>query len=597
VKKTDVSSWQRGVLMNSLISVNVGLPRDVAWQGKVVRTAIWKRSVTGRIMARHLNLDGDGQADLAGHGGEHRAVMVYQIDSYRHWEAHFERHDFEYGQFGENLTVDGLADNEVCIGDRYRIGTALFEVTQPRVTCYRVGIRMNHPDMPSLLVSHHRPGFYCRVIEEGEIGAGDEIIKVADGPEHVTVAEVDALLYLSGHPRDQLERALRVPSLSEGWKGSLRALLAAGGQGGNAGLAPTTPPPAWIGFRPLRIVEVHRESERVLSFSFEAVDRSLLPVPLAGQFLVFKIETESSATPVLRSYSLSGPPCAKTYRVSVKREDGPGSQYFHDRLQPGDLLQVSAPRGSFTLTATERPVVFLSAGIGATPVLSMLHALAEEAESRAREIWWCYGARNGREHPFAKEVSDILKNHRSIHSFIAYSNPEDQDRLGEDYDVAGHLTLSYLKQMDLPQTADFYLCGPSKFLADLSAELKAWNVPDSCIHSEAFGSGSSITPGIASGLTQAPHPPPGDVGPGPIVSFTRSGFAVPWNPRFGSLLELAEACDVPVRWSCRVGVCHTCETGTITGSVAYKPEPLDRPANGNILICCATPVSEIELDL
>ena len=201
-----------------LISVNVGLPADVEWQGKVVHTAIWKRPVAGRVMARRLNLDGDGQGDLAGHGGEHRAVMVYQLDSYRYWETYLQRHDFEYGQFGENLTVDGLADDEVCIGDRYRIGGALFEVTQPRVTCYRVGIRMNNLQMPALLVSHKRPGFYCRVIEEGEIGAGDEIVKVADGPEHITVQEIDGLLYLPGHPQDRLQRALLIPSLSAGWK-------------------------------------------------------------------------------------------------------------------------------------------------------------------------------------------------------------------------------------------------------------------------------------------------------------------------------------------------------------------------------------------
>ena len=163
--------------MSSLISVNVGLPREVEWQGKIVRTAVWKKPVVGRVMARRLNLDGDGQGDLQGHGGEHRAVMVYQLDSYRYWENYLQRHDFEYGQFGENLTVEGLLDSEVCIGDRYRIGTALFEVTQPRVTCYRVGLRMNHAQMPALLVSHHRPGFYFRVIEEGEVGAGDEIIK------------------------------------------------------------------------------------------------------------------------------------------------------------------------------------------------------------------------------------------------------------------------------------------------------------------------------------------------------------------------------------------------------------------------------------
>jgi MOSC domain-containing protein YiiM len=145
--------------------------------------------VAGPRRVGRLNVDGDGQGDLAGHGGEQRAVFVYQIDSYRYWERELGRNDFVYGQFGENFTVQGLADDEVCIGDRYQIGTAVFEVTQPRVTCYRVGIRMNDPRIPALLVSHHRPGFYFRVLEEGEVQAGDEIIKLASGPEQVPVAE------------------------------------------------------------------------------------------------------------------------------------------------------------------------------------------------------------------------------------------------------------------------------------------------------------------------------------------------------------------------------------------------------------------------
>jgi MOSC domain-containing protein YiiM len=132
--------------MAQLVSVNVGLPRDLTWRGETVHTGIWKRPVQGRVMAGRLNLAGDGQGDLAGHGGEHRAVMVYQVDSYRHWEAHLNRRGFTYGQFGENFTVEGLPDDEVCIGDRYRIGGGLFEVTQPRVTCYRLGIRMDNPE-------------------------------------------------------------------------------------------------------------------------------------------------------------------------------------------------------------------------------------------------------------------------------------------------------------------------------------------------------------------------------------------------------------------------------------------------------------------
>jgi ferredoxin-NADP reductase/MOSC domain-containing protein YiiM len=587
--------------VSSLVAVNVGLPADVEWQGKVVHTAVWKRPVAGRVMARRLNLDGDGQGDLAGHGGEHRAVMVYQLDSYRYWETHLQRHDFEYGQFGENLTVDGLADNEVCIGDRYRIGGALFEVTQPRVTCYRVGIRMNNPAMPALLVSHKRPGFYCRVIEEGEIGAGDEIVKVADGPERVTVQEIDGLLYLPGHSLNQMQRALRIPSLSAGWRGSLEALVAAEkkqDQSGNAGLAPSSaPPPAWRGFRALRVAAVQRESVDVLSFVFESEERSPLPAPLPGQFLVFRLQLDEDSAPILRSYSMSGPQAAGTYRVSVKRASGAGSRFFHDRIRAGDLLQVSAPRGSFTLAPGNSPLVLLSAGIGVTPVLAMLHSLAATGTDSTREVWWCYGARNGREHPFAAEARALLNRLPYSHALVAYSKPEDTDQQGQDYDASGHLNLSLLQRLQVPKEADFYLCGPTAFLSDFTADLKSWGVPDSRIRFETFGVESSITPGIASTASVPPHPPSGSVGTGPKISFTRSGLSVPWGSQYGSLLEFAEACDVPVRWSCRTGVCHMCESGLIDGKVGYAPEPLDRPAEGNILICCSTPLTEIELDL
>lgn len=582
--------------MSSLISVNVGLPRDVEWQGNVVYTAVWKRSTPGNVMARRLNLDGDGQGDLAGHGGEHRAVMVYQLASYRYWEAFLQRNDFEYGQFGENLTVDGLADDEVCIGDRYRIGAALFEVTQPRVTCYRVGIRMNNAQMPSLLVSHKRPGFYCRVLEEGEVGAGDEILKVAEGPERVSVAEIDGLLYLPGHPRDKLERALRIPTLSAGWRGSLEALLAADAQGGNAGLAPSAPPPAWSGFRSLRVADVQQECIDVRSFTLEAEDKCPLPNYFPGQSLAFKLNIETEVAPIVRSYSISGVLGSGTYRVSVKRASGVGSRYFNDQVKKGDMLQVSAPRGRFTMAESNGPVVLLSAGIGATPVLSMLHSL-RKTDSVAREVWWCYGARNGKEHPFAAEARDVIRVIPNSRSFVVYSKPDVTDRLGQDYDAVGHLSLASLLSLQLPRNANFYLCGPPAFLIALPAELKAWGVPDTRIHMEIFGAEPSLTPGIASKSSRPPHPPADINGTGPNVSFTRSGLTVPWDARFGSLLEFAEACDIPVRWSCRVGVCHTCESGMIDGRVRYAPYPLDPPSPGNVLICCSTPLSEIQLDL
>src|ERR1700743_3775106 len=259
--------------MGRLLSVNVGLPRDVAWQGRTAHTGIWKTPVAGPRMVRRLNIDGDGQGDLAGHGGERRAVFVYQMDSYRYWQDYLKRNDFIYGQFGENFTVDGLSDAEVCIGDRYRIGGALFEVTQPRVTCYRLGIRLNEPQMASLVVKHGKPGFYLRVLDEGEVEAGDEITRVASGPERMSVFEINALLYLPGHRPDQLERALRIPALSVGWQRAFEALLTQernGGVTGNAGLtAASAPPPAWRGFRPLRVSHKVRESGNVVSLRLE----------------------------------------------------------------------------------------------------------------------------------------------------------------------------------------------------------------------------------------------------------------------------------------------------------------------------------------
>src|SRR5262249_24561115 len=423
--------------MARLLSLNVGLPRDIAWAGKTVRTAIWKLPVEGRRMVRKLHIDGDAQADLAGHGGEQRAVFVYQMDSYRYWERFLDRNDFSFSQFGENFTVEGLADDEVCIGDRYRIGKAVFEVTQPRVTCYRVGIRMNEPRMPGLLVANHRPGFYFRVLQEGEVGAGDDIVKVADGPERITVAEIDALLYLPGHSSEQLQRALRIPALSKGWQSSFQAMLkqASGAKTveGNPGLANEEKNPAWPGFKQMRVTQILKESENVTSFVLVPIDGQGLPFFQPSQFVVLRLHVGQEKPPVFRSYSLSERPAADHFRISVKHElNGIGSSFLCRPLE-GDLLEVRAPRGSFTLRPGENPVVLLSAGVGATPVMSMLHELA--AERSQRQVWWIYGARNRSEHPFAEESRSLLQQLSRQRSCIVYSRPAATDQPEADFDA------------------------------------------------------------------------------------------------------------------------------------------------------------------
>jgi ferredoxin-NADP reductase/MOSC domain-containing protein YiiM len=587
--------------MARLLSVNVGLPRDIEWRGRTVYTGIWKNPVNGRCRVGRLNLDGDGQGDLAGHGGEQRAAFVYQIESYRYWQDQLKRTDFVHGQFGENFTIEGLPDDAVCIGDRYQIGSALFEVSQPRVTCYRVGIRMNEPRMPALLTSSGLPGFYFRVLQEGDVGANDEIVKVGEAGERMTVAEINALLYSPDHARDRLERALRIEALSPGWRASFEALLqsqmtAAGS--GNAGLAPAAAAhPVAPGFRRLAVTEIDQESADVLSLTMQSPDGQPLPPALPGQYVVLRLARSGGSPLLYRSYSLSGPLTTERYRISVKIErNGAAGAYLQEHVRAGDALDVSSPRGSFILRSGEGPVVLLSAGIGVTPVLAMLHALATARSTR--QVLWLHAARDRQHHPFVAEVRSLLLTLSHGRSYVCYSAPGSRDRIGQDFDAAGRLSRAVFEQIGVPREADVYLCGPPRFMADMKEALAAMGVAPERIHVELFNGSESMTPGVVGAATRAPHLPKDDANTGPLVSFARSGIAAHWKASaYQSILELAEACDVPVRWACRAGVCHNCESGLVSGDVAYEPQPLDKPADGNLLICCSQPIGDVVIDL
>jgi ferredoxin-NADP reductase/MOSC domain-containing protein YiiM len=588
--------------MARLLSVNVGLPRDIEWKGCTVHTGIWKNPAPGRCRVGRLNLDGDGQGDLAGHGGEQRAVFVYQIESYRYWQEQLKRTDFVHGQFGENFTIEGLPDDAVCIGDLYQIGSALFEVTQPRVTCYRVGIRMNEPRMPALLTSSGRPGFYFRVLREGEVGAGDEIVKMGEAKERMTVAEINALLYSPNHARDRLERALRIEALSPGWRSSFEALLqsqtTAATDSGNAGLVPAAAAhPVAPGFRTLSVTAIDHESADVLSLTMQSTDGQPLPTALPGQYVVLRLQPTASGPPLFRCYSLSNAPSAERYRISVKIEpNGTAGTYLRDHIQVGDTLDVSSPRGSFILQSELSPVVLLSAGIGATPVLAMLYALA--ASHSTQQVFWLHAARDGQHHPFAAEVRRLMLALQRGRSYVCYSRPDSRDKPGENFDATGHLSRAVLEQVGFPRDADVYLCGPTRFMSDMKEALATLGVVPQRIHVEIFNGSESITPGVVHAATRAPHLPNDDANTGPLVTFARSGIAAHWNAStYKNILELAETCDVPARWSCRTGVCHTCETGLVSGAVGYQPEPLDKPADGNLLVCCAQPTRDVVIDL
>jgi ferredoxin-NADP reductase/MOSC domain-containing protein YiiM len=578
--------------MATLLSVNVGLPKQVQWQDRTVYTGIWKSPVAGPRMVRRLNVDGDGQGDLNGHGGEQRAVFVYQRDSYRHWQQHFGRDDLEFGQFGENFTVDGLGDDEVHIGDRYRIGAAEFEITQPRVTCFRVGMRLGEPQMPALLVSHRRPGFYFRVISEGEVQAGDEIVRTRIGPHALTIADADALLYLPDRDIDQLRAAVDIPALSPGWHQSFQELLDSVETGFPAATPQLGVEPGWPGFRRLRVANLVAETSSVTSIYLSTEDGAALPHPTAGQYLTVRAVGAGDPAPV-RNYSLSSTAAADTYRISVKREPhGLVSGYLNAQLHTGSLLEVAAPRGEFMLGDDDRPVLLISAGIGVTPVLAMLYQLVADQSTRA--VWWIHVARDATQHPFADEAHRLLAQLPHAHEHVFYTAPDVEIPDGV---TPGRPTQEALVALGLPTDGTAYICGPAGFMSGMGETLQHLGIAPDRVRTELFGARPALTPGITGEHHPAPHQPPGPPGTGPQITFARSGLTTNWDGQHHSLLEFAEACDVPTRWSCRTGVCHNCITPLLSGEITYTPTPLEPPADTDVLICCSQPATDLVVDL
>lgn len=574
-----------------LLSVNVSLPKEITSKGKTVRTGIYKEPVQGRVIVNTLNLEGDGQADLIGHGGEFRALYVYSFDNYPFWEHELGRTDFAPGQFGENLTVEGMQDHDVHVGDIFRIGTALFEVTQPRVPCYKLGIKMDVEGFYSRILSSGRLGFYFRVLEEGEVGAGDSIERVKVDPVGMTITEANKLMYFDKDDLEGFRTALRVPALAPGWRATFEGRLA------KAQASPTTKE----SFRTLIVDRKVPESDTITSFYLVPEDGKPLAPFLPGQFLPLKLDIPGQWKPILRTYSISDGPNRDYYRLTIKRELAPpdrpdvypgvSSNYFHDQVESGSKIPTKSPRGRFFLDPhAETGVVLLSAGVGLTPLISMLNSIVDAGSNRP--TWFIHGSRNSREHALGKQVRDIAGKNRYVNTHIRYSRPLPEDTAGLDYDDAGHVDIELLKRI-LPGTNfDFYLCGPTPFMKSLFEGLLAWEIPESRIHYEFFGPASALTgrTGVATPKRAAAVSECCDE---IEVTFSRSGVKVNWNPSFESILDLAEANGLTPDYSCRSGICQTCQCPIEEGEVEYVLEPLDPPADGSVLICCSRPRTDV----
>ena len=576
-----------------LLSVNVSLPKMVTHKGRSVTTGIFKEPVDGRVMLGTLNLEGDGQADLVGHGGTFKAVYVYSYENYSYWERELERSDFTFGQFGENFTVEGGLEDDVHIGDIFRVGGALVEVTQPRVPCFKLGMKMGLEGFGNVFLASDRIGFYLRVLEEGEVGAGDVFDRVKTGDERMTVREVSRLLYFDPDNLDGARKALRIQALSPGWRGSFEERLAKAG----------TPVKVQEEFLTLIVDRKVPESETITSFYLVPEDGEPLPAFMPGQFLPFRLDIPGEPKPVTRTYSLSERPNPDYYRLTIKREPAPAdrpdlpsglsSSHFHDHVEPGAKLRVKAPRGKFFLDPEgETPVVLLSAGVGFTPLISMLNAIVEAGAGRP--TWFVHGARNGREHAMGVHVRRVADEYENVQAHIRYSRPDPEDVAGRDYDSPGHVDVEILRRLLPGNDFDFYLCGPTPFMKSLYNGLLDWGVPEARIHYEFFGPASVLKAGGERTAAPAGACPEcaGDV----EVTFERSGVRANWNPSFGSILELAEAMGLSPAYSCRSGICHTCMCALEDGEVEYVEDPLIPPDPGSVLICCSKPRTNVVVD-
>ena len=576
-------------------SINVSMPTEVHHQGKAVATGIFKQSREGRVMLRRLNLEGDGQADLWGHGGAFRAVYAYSRENYDFWAHELDRDDFSVGQFGENFTVEGMLDDEVCIGDVFRIGGALVEVSQPRIPCFKLAIKMGIEGFQNRFLESGRVGFYLRVLEEGEVGAGDEVVLVRSEPGGMTVREVSNLLYFDKENLEATRRALHVPALAHGWKGSFAKRLAKAGPGSESRK----------GFRNFVVERKVAESETITSFHLAPEDGAPLPEFLPGQFLTLELDIPGRPSPVLRTYSISDRPNPDSYRLSIKQEPAPAdapelpagvsSNYFGDQVEVGATLRVGAPRGKFHLDpAGERAVVLLSAGVGLTPMVSMLNTIVHGGAGRA--VWFVHGSRNGREHAMGAHVRRLAQEHENVHVHIRYSQPDPDDVEGREFDSRGRVDIGLLKQVLSFGDYDFFLCGPTPFMRSLYCGLLSLGLSESRIHYEFFGPGSILTDesrprGATEGSTAA-----AELSGGAEVRFARSGVTAAWDPACESILDLAERQGLSPAYSCRSGICHTCMCELTEGEVEYPDEPLDPPEPGRVLICCATPKTDLVLE-
>lgn len=576
--------------MPRVIAVSRSAPRVIDIHGRATLTSIVRSPHLGPLRFAAGGPEGNRTAVHT------EDVLATNLESYDYWtrQLGIAREQWAGCYWGENLMLSGLDEHTLRIGDRLQVGSsAVFEVTSPRIPCFKLAWRLGQPDsFLHDLVESGRTGFYLRVVVAGEVTAGDEVVVHSPPTAGVAVAELSQLLHHEEAAPEQLAAALAAPALGGQAATMIRNRITQQTEAVRCRRG------RWTGWRRFTVTEITRESPETCSFHLQPVDKGQLAEFRAGQFLTVRVPAAAGQA-VTRTWSLSDyEEGGSVYRLTVRRSPGGrGSVLLHDAVRVGDVLDVRSPAGAFVLDrSTVFRVVLISAGIGVTPVLAMLKAHARRPEPSP--LLWIHSTQHGGSHVLRGEAEALLRTHPHFRAHINYTAPGSGDLLGAHYHQQGRLTperliqllgQSYVmrpfgREIELPAQAGlFYICGPAAFETWVRSALLDFGVDAAAIQSERFGRHSDTQ--VAVDRCD--------------VTFKRSGRTVTWrSERDVSLLELAEESGVEAASSCRSGSCHTCETALIAGSVAYAPDPVSPPHPGRVLICCARPASRaLDLDL
>ncbi|WP_235536486.1 MOSC domain-containing protein [Sphingomonas sp. Root50] len=572
-----------------VISVSVSTPQMVRIGNMELPTSIIKEPGQGPV---YVGSDGLIGNKLAVHP---EAVYAIGVEAYDYWAARFgvDRSSWEWGYWGENITFAGLFEQDLRIGDILEVGDELvLQVSGPRNPCVKLTWRLGVPASElATLVADGRMGFYLRVLHAGYVRAGDDVCVRPQYPHNMAVIDIPRLFHDQQAPSETIRAALEMPALSDYPKMFLRQRLTQSLDNEIAGKN------RWKGWRDFRVSSISDEAHDVKSFVLRPVDDEPVAGFRAGQFLTFGLPTEASRQTV-RQWSISDYGAEESYRISVKRVEGGASQWLHDNVEIGIVLPVRAPSGKFVLDiGSTKPIIFVSAGIGVTPLLAMLKMHLARPNGKTPPIVWIHAARDSAHHAFAEEVDALIANRADVVRRIFYSQPTPEDLEYGRCHHQGRISMASLlpfiesfpvelhgHRVDLPgQICEYYICGPEIMQRDLKSALVHWGVEESSVHTESFAPPKSRAVEM---VDQAE------------VRFAVSGKTAIWRRDDEmSLLELAEASGVITQSSCRMGSCHACVCRISSGRIEHIVE-VEGIADGQILPCSAVPASaSIVIDL